>query len=161
MKIALIRHGEAENSLPDEHRSLSAQGKLDIMSLATFLRGTRWKFQSAFHSPLTRTTQTAGILADGLECEKEPWTVLRPGASPEGVASELSTLKASGAFALVFHMPDVARVASYFLGTSESSFYIPPGTVIGLNLPARPSPGSGLLLFTLQPEFSAGLAVRS
>lgn len=123
------------------------------MSLGTFLKGTGWQFQKVFHSPLLRTAQTAEILASALECERDPWTVLRPGASPEGVASELLTLKPSEAAALVFHMPDVARIAAYFLGASDSSFYIPPGTVLGINLPARPAPGTGLLLFSLQPEY--------
>ena len=123
------------------------------MSLGGFLKGTGWKFQKVFHSPLVRTHQTAKILAGALDCEHDPWTVLRPGASPEGVAGELLSLKANDVAALVFHMPDVARIAAYFLGGSDSSFYIPPGTVLGMNLPAHPAPGSGLLLFALQPEF--------
>lgn len=153
MKIALIRHGEAENTHPDEQRELSTEGKQDIMSLGTFLKNTGWKFQKVFHSPLVRTHQTASILSQSLSCETEPWTVLRPGASPEGVAGDLLSLKPTEAAALVFHMPDVARIAAYFLGSSDSVFYIPPGTVLGINLPARPAPGSGLLLFSLQPEF--------
>ncbi len=155
MKIALIRHGEAENTHPDEQRQLSTEGKQDIMSLGAFLKGTGWQFQKVFHSPLVRTYQTASILAQSLSCETDPWTVLRPGASPEGVSAELHTLKPGEAAALVFHMPDVARIAAYFLGSSDSSFYVPPGTVLGINLPARPAPGSGLLLFAMQPEFWA------
>lgn len=155
MKIALIRHGEAENTSPDEQRQLSQEGRADIISLGRFLKGTGWTFQNVYHSPLTRTLQTASILSEALDCGHDPWTVLRPGASPEGVAAELLSLKASEAAALVFHMPDVARIAAYFLGSSDSSFYIPPGTVLGINLPARPAPGSGLLLFALQPEFWA------
>jgi phosphohistidine phosphatase len=153
MKVALIRHGEAENSSPDEERQLSASGKRDIMGLGAFLAGTGWQFHSIFHSPLVRTRQTAHILSERLNCAPDPWTILRPGASPEGVASELSEVEPNRAVALVFHMPDVARIAAYLLGSRDTSFYIPPGTVLGMNLPARPSPGSALLLFSLQPEF--------
>lgn len=68
----LVRHGEAEqnvlnvlSSLPEtKERHLTARGREQIAALAEQLRKNSEPIAMIFHSPLTRTRETAEILAE-------------------------------------------------------------------------------------------------
>ena len=70
VKIYLIRHGhavEAEGSLRDEHRYLSARGRQSLRQVGRLLREQRVELDAILTSPLTRAAQTAELLADAVD----------------------------------------------------------------------------------------------
>lgn len=158
MKILLVRHGEADSTLDDAKRKLTPGGKRDMIRIGRIITGSNWMFSRFYSSPLDRAVETAGILCNaynensgnsiGAESKKE----LAPGNPVENIESLLEGMNSSDAAVWAFHMPDVAAVASYFTGLSETSFYVPPGTVIALNVPVSKYHHNSMMVYMLQPE---------
>jgi len=156
MKIVLVRHGEAESSTDDHSRELTEKGRSDIHRIGKILKSTGWNFTRIYCSPLVRTTQTAEILSGELSegaIAAESTPILKPGLSPESIGDLFDGVGSSDGIVLVFHMPDVARVASYFMGLPESSFYITPGTLLSMNVPVHSYHLRSMLISCIQPEF--------
>lgn len=161
MKLLLARHADALSGVPDADRRLSEKGQGDIEQMAKLIMGSNWKIEELLHSPLVRAKQTADLFAHSLgsNCAVRPESAsfLSPGAELEDCVAHLTKSKASAAL-WVFHMPDVATFASYFLGLPPASFYVTPGTVLALNISFPLSPGKAMLIWTMQPE---GIALLS
>lgn len=69
MKLYCVRHGEANSIEVDSQLGLSNKGKMDIEKLSTFFRDNKIHVSHVMHSPKLRTTQTAEILAEGVDAE--------------------------------------------------------------------------------------------
>ena len=64
MKLYLVRHGKAEDSVDESgERPLSQRGMADVEAQAKFLAGANVKVQQVFHSGKLRARQTAEILS--------------------------------------------------------------------------------------------------
>ncbi|HMU81819.1 MAG TPA: phosphohistidine phosphatase SixA [Leptospiraceae bacterium] len=155
MKLLLARHAEAESSTPDSERSLTEKGKSDARRMARVLRQTGWQFEEILCSPLRRTVQTAELYGAGLGTSAknavQAVPFLAPTADRTRAIEHLGEMGIRGAALWVFHMPDVAEVASWLLGIPAASLYVTPGTIIALNL-AFPVPGKAMLVWSMQPE---------
>lgn len=157
MKIILIRHGEAENAADDFNRHLTEKGKNDIKKISTLLNKTGWNFTGIYSSPVIRTKETASILQAQIHAKKQiifqEKKELSPGLQPEHLNDLISETEGSNAALWVFHMPDVARIASWFTGMPESGFYISPGTAVALNVPPSAPKSRSVIIFTMPPEY--------
>ncbi|MCE9599807.1 MAG: histidine phosphatase family protein [Spirochaetia bacterium] len=155
MKLLLARHADALPGSPDADRRLSRKGESDIGLMAKLILGANWKIDELLHSPLIRAKQTAQLFAEalGASCTVSPGSApfLSPGAELDDSVAHLSKSRASAAL-WVFHMPDVATYASYFLGLPPASFYVTPGTILALNISFPLAPGKAMLIWTMQPE---------
>ncbi len=163
MKLVLVRHGEANNEMDDSRRSLTEEGRNDIVRMTSLLHGTGWKFSEVRCSPVLRAAQTARQISEsfrdysGRELAIVEEHRLSPGVDPEGIKQMLTNYSPSDAAVWVFHMPDIARIASMILGLPDTSFYFPPGSMVGLNLPLPSFEGRSMLIWMGQPEYIRSL----
>lgn len=68
MRLHLIRHAHAVPAEEDALRPLSLRGRQQAKALATFFRRNDWlQPRAIWHSPLTRSHETATLLAVGLK----------------------------------------------------------------------------------------------
>ncbi|MBL8019991.1 MAG: histidine phosphatase family protein [Leptospirales bacterium] len=155
MKLLLARHADALSGVPDADRRLSGKGEADVPQMARLIQGANWQIDELLHSPITRAQQTAELFAKSLgpNCKVPPQSAsfLSPGADLDDSVAHLTKSRA-GAALWVFHMPDVATFASYFLGLPPASFYVTPGTILALNISFPLSPGKAMLIWAMQPE---------
>lgn len=135
--MILMRHGQAEEGSIDSERKLTKQGQLDVTRMGDFISRTGWTITDIRHSPLVRARQTAESLLNGLGTQEpklinEP--MLAPGFDCQTTSRLAENYQASDASIWVFHMPDIAILAGFFLNFVSGQFYISPGTSIALNL---------------------------
>ena len=120
MIVTIWRHGEAANTAPDENRRLTPAGQDALKRAAAqfvdFLAKSGLSApREIFHSPLTRTTETALILADHLKVDATVYAGLAPEAStPQGMIKWLDQQQGEHQF-LVGHQPFVSSLIWYFL----------------------------------------------
>lgn len=119
MKIYLIRHAQAVSpgpQLPDGSRYLSADGRQTARRVAATLRAESVQFDIVLASPLVRATQTAELIAGGVDYFGliESLDALVPGCEPEVAARELTSR--GGSIAVVSHEPTVSNLAAFLLG---------------------------------------------
>lgn len=154
VKIILIRHGEAEQGRPDSERNLTSNGRNDIRRLAALLKASDWDYKEVRHSPVLRARMTADILANTLGIPAVNEKRLSPGMDIEPMVDDILS-ECENVSLWVFHMPDIAAVASYFTGLRSSQLYIPPGSILALNV--NPSlPSASMLIWALQPQILKG-----
>jgi len=163
MKILLVRHGQADSNNIDAERKLTPQGRSDIQKIGKLLPGSSWNITRIFSSPLVRASETAQILSQ-IYSDKTKRNVppeqkndLSPGNPINNIDSLLEGMGPSDAAVWVFHMPDLAELASRFTGLKPSSFYVTPGTVIALNVPVKTYINNSMMVFMMQPEQLAEL----
>lgn len=152
MKLILMRHAEAVSGSFDQRRPLTSKGEKDSKKMGQLLAQTGWQWVCVRSSPVERAKQTATILCDILHCEHEIIPSLSPGVSPIQFLDSLGDDIGSQALVCVFHMPDIAQVAGYILGTDSSRFYLPPGSAMAINL-AHNQVADSLQIFHYQPDF--------
>lgn len=158
MKLILTRHGEAENGTVDHLRNLTETGIKDIRNQGNLLIHTGWKFSHILTSPVTRANQTAMLFQETLSSrfpnlEVEEEANLAPGVNLDSFDDVISRFSVHDVVLMAFHMPDVARIASYITGMSETHFYFTPGAMLALNLPLPVYQSRGMLIWMYQPEY--------
>ena len=132
MIVTVWRHGEAANTAPDENRRLTQVGQDALKSAAVqfvdFLTKSGLSApREIFHSPLTRTTETALILADHLEVDSTAYAGLAPEAStPQDMTKWLDQQQGEHQF-LVGHQPFVSSLIWYFLDDHALPPLLPGG----------------------------------
>jgi len=119
-----LRHGEAGRSsrLPgDSKRSLTNEGKQEIMDLSYGLQTLEIKFDHIFSSPLLRAKQTAEIVVKSIKYKGkiEELDSLRPEGNRLEFYSILSKLKQDSVILVVGHEPYLSEMISE--GISQSS----------------------------------------
>ena len=113
MRVFLIRHAHAVEAAEDPERPLSAKGHGQVRALAKFLRTTEAFTPVAFwHSPLTRSHETAELLAQRLDLDVPLRLTagLEPEDDPRAVAKMIGA--AENSIALVGHEPQLSALAS-------------------------------------------------
>ena len=123
MDLLLLRHGEAGRSsrLPgDSKRSLTNEGKQEMMDLSYGLQTLEIKFDHIFSSPLLRAKQTAEIVAKSIKYKGkiEELDSLSPEGSRLEFYSVLSKLKQDSVILVVGHEPYLSEMISE--GISQS-----------------------------------------
>lgn len=112
MRLYLVQHAAAKPKEDDPDRPLSAQGRVDIDRMATFLARNDVALESIRHSGKTRAAQTADVLSDRLQPVAGVSAVegLKPLDDPMPWAERLKGEQDN--LMLVGHLPFVARLAA-------------------------------------------------
>ena len=123
MDLLVMRHGEAGRSSPspgDSKRSLTTEGKQEIMDLSNGLKSLEIKLDCIFSSPLLRAKQTAEIVAKSLKFKGkiEEIDALKPEGSRLEFYSILSRLKQDSVVLVVGHEPYLSEMISEAISQS-------------------------------------------
>ena len=115
MDLLVLRHGEAGRRSPspgDSKRSLTTEGKQEIVDLSNGLKSLEIKLDVIFTSPLLRAKQTAEIVAKSLKYKGkiEELDALKPEGSRLELYSALSKLKQESVILVVGHEPYLSEM---------------------------------------------------
>lgn len=147
MKLAIMRHGPAEDGSPSLHdadRALTPEGRVRVRLAAAALAAEAEGPLTVVSSPLVRALQTAEIVAGRCEVESRGGAVLvrrglAPGANLLNLLNELR-LERRKRVLLVGHEPSVGAMVSELLGR-----FLPRGfskaMVVGVSIQDEPTPG--------------------
>lgn len=115
MKLYLVQHADAVTKESDPDRPLSAQGVADAQRMAEFIKPLGIQVREIWHSTLTRSAETAAILAGavgsaGGQIRRQG---LCPGDRVKPVAKTLREMDC--ALMIVGHQPFLGALASKLL----------------------------------------------
>lgn len=111
MNVFIIRHAQAvvgENN--DANRALDEEGKHQAAILASWLDEQVTQPFTLISSPYLRAKQTAGYIAEKLNCERQQSDTLTPDSSTQDALETLAHYKQD--LIVVAHQPLVGRLAS-------------------------------------------------
>lgn len=156
-ELYLIRHGvaaERGEAWPDDtKRPLTDEGVRRLREIAAGFVEIGVSFDVMLTSPLVRASQTAEIIAAGLE--PHPPIVITAALSPGGtyaaVVDELAKQARRGSIALVGHEPGIGALAARLIG-SRQPLEFKKGAVARIDLAALPPTGAGSLYWFLTPR---------
>jgi phosphohistidine phosphatase len=119
MRIYLVRHGDAvpeEDAGSDRDRWLSPRGREAARILGRLLREHNVAPDTIVCSPLPRATQTAELLAAGLDYigPIASWRCLEPSAMPRIAAGQVAAAGLS--VIVVGHEPSISSLGAFVLG---------------------------------------------
>ena len=160
MQIYLWRHGRAEKNPPsgkDEDRTLSPEGRNDVIEVADRLFAGGSKPEKIFTSPLARARETAEMIQGFIACPKglEVLPELKSGAPLEPLmAAALKEALSLNAFILVGHMPDLGFLAQRLVGESDPRASLKTGAVLKIELARLEEPFGGKIHLALDPPAS-------
>jgi phosphohistidine phosphatase len=132
MQVYLVRHAQAVQEGPDEHRPLTEDGRKAARALGNRLRSIGARPSVVLSSPLRRSWETAAALAIALNVETEQHERLRPGCTVEDLREILAGRGES--VVVVAHQPDCSRIVAEVTGGEEQPF--PPATMVVMYLSA-------------------------
>jgi len=134
MKLYLIQHGEACAKEVDPERSLTDQGREDIMQLAAFLKRSGIQVKRVIHSEKLRAIQTAELLAGEIaaDVEFESSGMINPNDNPK--AFDWQSESWDRDTLIVGHLPFLARLVSHLVIENENNSLVAyqPGTIVCL-----------------------------
>ncbi|MEP4484690.1 MAG: histidine phosphatase family protein [Halioglobus sp.] len=167
MIITVWRHGEAEQTIPDEQRELTSSGMDDIgfgcHQFVSHLKARNLPAPEAvFSSTLLRARQTADIIAGVFtQARVSDASALVPGASVEHVDALVTqwadTAAPDAHLLLVSHQPLVSLLLDYWTGEPGKVALLPPGGLATVEL-GMAGPGQASLQFwCLPPEYGVGM----
>ena len=115
MDLFILRHGEAgrgSNMASDFKRSLTVEGRQDILEISSGLKSLDIKLDHIITSPLLRAKQTAEIVAKSLKYKSkiEETNSLTPEGSRLEFYSILSGFKQDSAVLVVGHEPYLSEM---------------------------------------------------
>jgi phosphohistidine phosphatase len=116
MKAFLLRHADAENTVPDDSRVLSPKGRRQVREMAGFVRRKFLKeVAEVRHSPYARARETAELFREycRLEAPLVEAAGLLPSDDPLETAHDLAA--AEGDLLLVGHNFHIEELASCLL----------------------------------------------
>lgn len=162
-ELLLIRHGVAEergDRWPDDRdRPLSREGVIGLERIARGLTRIGVSFDVILSSPLTRTRQTAEILAAA--CQTRPKVVavnaLAPGGAPGTVLAALARHAGRRRIGVVGHEPEIGALAAQLVGL-DGVVPFKKGAVCRIDVNALPPTAPAILRWFLPPKVLRSLA---
>ncbi|TSA49094.1 MAG: histidine phosphatase family protein [Nitrosomonadales bacterium] len=130
MELILWRHAEAEDSLPDMGRVLTAKGHRQAEKMAAWLKTRLPDDARVLVSPAKRTQQTAAALSKDFTTVKD----INTGASVDEVLTAAGWPNADGAVLIVGHQPTLGAVAARLLAGQDTSWSVKKGAVWWLSV---------------------------
>jgi phosphohistidine phosphatase len=156
MDLILFRHGKAgkrnDYKGDDFFRPLTDEGIQDLIRIAGWLGHHGPAPDVIASSPLTRASQTAGIVGKELHFDRPPenWDELRPGTDPESVLLRMEGVPEDRTVILVGHEPDLSTLGAYILTGRKVPFFTLSKGGLALLEEVRPGQaGSGILSMLL------------
>jgi phosphohistidine phosphatase len=157
LELYLIRHGvaaERGEAYPDDSkRPLTTRGIAKLREEAKGLGWLQVGFDLIITSPLTRTKQTADVLAESLH-GKPPVVAsdaLAPAGTPAAVIQEIAKHARLARIALVGHEPNLGELAARLIG-ARSPIEFKKGAVCRIDFDVLPPKGIGQLRWFMPPK---------
>ena len=115
MRAYLVQHGKAKPAGEDPNRSLTVEGRAEVMRVAEFLADLRITVSLIQHSGKPRAEETAHLLATKIRCTAGPCRIegLDPADDPTATANFLRVY--TDDILLVGHLPHLERLTSLLL----------------------------------------------
>ena len=161
-QLYLIRHGLAEDrggAWPDDSkRPLTEQGMSKLRKSARGLARLGVTLDVILTSPLTRTRQTAEIIAAAFDSRPHVVTAesLAPGGTYQALIEDLQKQARRPKVALVGHEPGIGELASRLTG-SRHPMVFKKGAVCRIDVDALPPNAPGTLRWFATPKMLRGL----
>ena len=130
MYLYLMRHATAFNKEEDPNRSLNEQGREEATRVADFLKEKHIVFSNIFHSPITRSIETAHIVAKTLNITAVQLLAPLDADFPVQTLIQAIDHLESGSL-LVGHLPNIEHVFNAYLSGSYYNAIVdfPPATL--------------------------------
>ena len=157
LELYLIRHGVAAERGPDfpddAKRPLTAQGIARLRKEAKALDALGVSFDQIITSPLTRTRQTADVIAETMKLAPPVATsdALAPAGTPAAVLRELGQHMRKARVALVGHEPNMGELAAQLIG-ARVPLPFKKGAVCRIDFEVFPPKGAGQLVWFITPK---------
>lgn len=142
MQLLLLRHGIAEDGVPDAARPLSPAGIRRTTAVLERLLALDLRCDPLFSSPLLRARQTAELaVAAGLAPAVQLAPALAPGGDAYGWLQDWNSTSSGTSNAsdrrlgLVGHEPDLSTLAARLIGAPAGSLQLKKAGVIVLAWP--------------------------
>jgi phosphohistidine phosphatase len=156
-ELYLIRHGVAEERGPawpdDTKRPLTADGISRLKKAAGGLGRLGVTFEVILTSPLTRTRQTADIIAAAMD--PRPTIVAIDSLAPDGthaaVLADLDKHSRRRGIAIVGHEPNIGELAARLIG-SRRALLFKKGAICRIDVETLQPAGPGTLRWFLSPR---------
>ena len=122
VELILLRHGDAEFSLPDSARELTARGRLQVEKMAKTYADKMNAVELVLTSPLRRAIETAEtFMANAaLDCDVQVVDFLLPDTSVDKVEHHLQAFDYKKIL-MVGHLPLLDYWIDYLTGNSHAS----------------------------------------
>lgn len=163
LELYLIRHGVAAprgDDYPDDSkRPLTGAGITRMKREAKALDALGVAFDQIISSPLTRTKQTAEILAESMKSKPPIATLdaLAPAGTPSAVVQELAKYSKKSRIALVGHEPNMGELAARLIG-ARLPLEFKKGAICRIDFEVLPPKGIGQLRWFMPPRALRRLA---
>ena len=157
LELYLIRHGVAGKRGPDypddSKRPLTHRGIAALRKQARGLNALKIGFDLIIASPLTRTKQTADVLAEILTAKPSVITsdALAPAGTTSAIIHELGRHAKKGRIALVGHEPNIGELAARLIG-GRSPMPFKKGAICRIDFEALPPKAIGELRWFMPPR---------
>jgi len=161
-ELYLIRHGVAEargDAWPDDaKRPLTERGVSRLRKAARALSRLGVSLDVVLTSPLTRTRQTAEVVASAFDPKPPIVSVeaLAPGGAQAAVLSELEKHLRRGHIAIVGHEPGIGELAARLTGMRHALEF-KKGAICRIDVETLPPRGAGNLRWFLTPKLLRSL----
>jgi phosphohistidine phosphatase len=161
-ELYLIRHAIAEergDAWPDDSkRPLTERGISRMRKSARGLESIGVTFDVLLTSPLTRTKQTAEVVASVFDPRPPIVAVdsLAPGASAQSVLADIEKQGKRTKLGLVGHEPGIGELAAKLVGLRRPLEF-KKGAVCRIDIETLSTSGSGSLLWFATPRMLRGL----
>ena len=159
MDLYLIRHADAlalgeRGNTEDAARPLSDRGYEQAKLVGGWMQKKGITLDQIFTSPLLRAHQTAEgmLLSLSPAPPLQPCPELAPGEKPKRLAKVLRRGSISRA-ALVGHMPDLAVLAAWLIGSKRAQIDLAKAGIAYINVADEPYKGGGVLVWLVTPEW--------
>ena len=146
MELLLWRHAEAEDTLPDVARELTAKGQKQARRVAQWLNDRLPGSARVVTSPALRAQQTARALTELSNRKLKILPQLAPGSSVEEFLRAVDWPQGRGAVVAVGHQPTLGLVASKLLTGIEQPWALKKGAVWWFSSRTEEGDSSELLL---------------
>jgi phosphohistidine phosphatase len=152
MLLYLIRHADAvpasaDNPISDEDRPLTSTGQAQSKAVAATLQQRGVRLDRILHSPLVRAQETAAGIAAAWSQPGPPLVVceaLGPGGKHKKFARAVNQ-QGDGSMAAVGHMPDIAELAAWLIGSRKARMDFSKAGIACISLPGDADKGEGTL----------------
>ncbi|HVN74056.1 MAG TPA: phosphohistidine phosphatase SixA [Methanoregula sp.] len=158
MELFMLRHGKAGQSSDDPDdatRPLTPGGREEIRQIARWILKERFRFDIIASSPLTRASETAGIVAKVLDRKDRLhiWEELTPGGDPEAICRRAVQSGDDKVILLVGHEPELSTLVGRIISRGgTASVVMAKGSLAKIRNFSFDKEPSGELLWLLTPK---------
>ena len=158
MDLFVLRHGKAEpasHGSDDSERALTVDGKNEIRKVGRWMRSKKFEFDGIVTSPLTRSLETAEIVARSLGQKDRlaVWEELAPGGNLDTICYQAIQFGEDAALLLIGHEPLLSTLISRIIsGNDNASLILAKGGLAKIRNYSFDKRPSGDLQWLLTPR---------